>query len=101
MHFQSGFLGREHEANCYRQIGSIRPDAHLKFPAYCYILGDCIYSNGYPFIPPYKVTDIICQTRAVNVQGGSSTGYIGDKDYLLEIKTLKIIGSVYRHPRWN
>jgi len=25
----------------------------------CYILGDCIYSNGYPVITPYKVTDII------------------------------------------
>jgi hypothetical protein len=60
-----------------------------------------MHSNGYPFIPPYKVTDIIRQPRAVNVQGGSSTGYIGDKDYLLEIKTLKIIGSLYRHPRWN
>jgi len=31
----------------------------------CYILGDCIYSNGDPVITPYKVTDIIRQPRAV------------------------------------
>ena len=63
---QSGFLGRhENDANFHRQIGSIGPNAHLKFPADCYILGDCIYSNGYPVITPYKVTDIIRQPRAV------------------------------------
>ena len=65
VHVQSGFLGHENDANCYRQIGSIGPDAHLKFHANCYILGDCIYSNGYPVITPYKVTDIIRQPRAV------------------------------------
>ena len=65
VHVQSGFLGHENDANCYRQIGSIGPDAHLKFTANCYILGDCIYSNGNPVITPYKVTDMIPQPRAV------------------------------------
>ena len=63
-HVQSGFLGHENGANGNRQIGSIGPDTHLKFPANCYILGDSNYSNGYPVITPYKVTDIIRQPRA-------------------------------------
>jgi hypothetical protein len=37
VHVQSGFLGHENDANCYRQIGSIRPDAHLKFPAVTFL----------------------------------------------------------------
>ena len=61
VHVQSGFLGHENDANCCRQIGSIGPDAHLKCPDNCYILGDCIYLSGYPVITPYKVTDIIDQ----------------------------------------
>jgi hypothetical protein len=65
VHVQSGFLGHENDANCYRQIGSIGPDAHLKFSVNCYILGDCIYSNGYHVLTPYNVTDIIRQPRAV------------------------------------
>ena len=65
VHVQSGFLGHENDANCYRQIGSIGPDAHLKVSPNCYILEDCIYSNGNPVISPYKVTDIIRQPRAV------------------------------------
>jgi len=32
------------------------------------------------------------------VQSASSTGYIGDEEYLLDINTFKIIGSLYRHP---
>jgi hypothetical protein len=47
------------------QIGSIGPNAHLKCPDNCYILGDCIYPNCYPVITPYKVTDIIRQPRAI------------------------------------
>jgi hypothetical protein len=34
---QSGFLGPEIDTNCYRQIGSIGPDAHLKFPAVAFL----------------------------------------------------------------
>ena len=37
VHVQSGFLGHENEANCYRQIGSIGPHAHLKCPAVTFL----------------------------------------------------------------
>jgi hypothetical protein len=62
--FEITFVAKKDE-NCYRQIGSIGPDAHLKCPDNCYILGYCIYPNGYPVITPYKVTDIIRQPRAI------------------------------------
>jgi hypothetical protein len=32
------------------------------------------------------------------VQGGSSRGYIGEEEHLLDINTFNIIGSLYRHP---
>ena len=63
--FNLDFLDTKKDANCYRLIGSIAPDAHLKCPDNCYILGDCIYPTGYPVITPYKVTDIIRQPRAI------------------------------------
>jgi hypothetical protein len=37
VHVQSGFLGHENDANCYRQIGSIGPHAHLKCPAVTFL----------------------------------------------------------------
>ena len=63
--FNLDFLVTKKDANCYLQIGSIGPDAHLKCPDNCYILGDCIYPNCYPVITPYKVTVIIRQPRAI------------------------------------
>jgi len=37
VHVQSGFLGHENDANWYRQIRSIGPDAHLKFSAVTFL----------------------------------------------------------------
>ena len=37
VHVQSGFLGHENDANCHRQIGSIEPDAYLKFPSVTFL----------------------------------------------------------------
>ena len=52
VHVQSGFLGHENDANCYRQIETTGQDAPLQFPDNCYILGDFIYQKWLPCYNP-------------------------------------------------
>ena len=61
VHVQSGFLGHENDANCYRQI-----EMHLcNFLINVIFLENLFTKNGYPVITPYKSTDKIRTPRAV------------------------------------
>ena len=63
-HVQSGFLSHEKGRKLLspNRFHWTRRTSEISC---CYILGDCIYSNGDPVITPYKVTDIIRQPRAI------------------------------------
>ena len=63
-----------------------------------WLLGDCIYPNGYPVITPYKVTDIIRQPWAIK-HARWKFNRLHHRRRVLDIKIFKIIGSFYRYPR--
>ncbi|CAC5418870.1 unnamed protein product [Mytilus coruscus] len=101
-----GFLGHDNDANAYHRIGPIGPGDALDFPPQCYILADSIYPNGYPLVTPFKSVEIIRQTRAekrfrrkFNILHRNRRVYV--EHVIKEIKTFKVIGSLFRHPRWK
>ncbi|CAC5413927.1 unnamed protein product [Mytilus coruscus] len=100
------FLGHDNDANAYHRIGPIGPGDALDFPPQCYILADSIYPNGYPLVTPFKSVEIIRQTRAekrfrrkFNILHRNLRVYV--EHVIKEIKTFKVIGSLFRHPRWK
>ncbi|CAC5385214.1 unnamed protein product [Mytilus coruscus] len=106
MSFGIRFLGHDNDANAYHRIGPIGPGDALDFPPQCYILADSIYPNGYPLVTPFKSVEIIRQTRAekrfrrkFNILHRNRRVYV--EHVIKEIKTFKVIGSLFRHPRWK
>jgi hypothetical protein len=76
VHVQSGFLGHENDANWYRQIGFIGPDAHLKFSAVTFL--ETVFIC--PFWCHYSTVDPNCQS-----QKGI---WIGHLDFLTFVETV-------------
>ena len=103
-HVHSGFLGHQNDAGRYQQIGPIEPGQHWDFPAHCYLLADGIYPNEHPLVTAYKSAEIVQRKQCVNIIDVylfHRQGRVYVEHVIKEIKTYKIIGSLYRHPRWQ
>ncbi|CAC5407160.1 unnamed protein product [Mytilus coruscus] len=102
----SGFLGHNNDAFCYQQIRQIGPGLENDFPAHCFILADSIYPNAPPLVTPFKSTDIVRRPRLeqkrqrkFNLLHGKRRVYV--EHVIKELKTFRVIGALYRHPRWE
>ena len=101
----SGFFGHENDTGTYRQIGHIGPGQHLDFPADCFLLADGINPNKHPLVTAYKSEFVRRppreqrRRRKLNLLHRQRRVYV--EHVTKEIKTNKIIGSLYRHPRWE
>jgi hypothetical protein len=77
----------------------------LDFPADIYILGDAIYPCEYPVITPYRGRDIIRQPARRQRKRRKYKRLHGHRIYvehvMKELNTVRVIGSIYRHPRWE
>jgi hypothetical protein len=78
----------------------------LDFPADIYILGDAIYPCEYPVMTPYRGSDIFRQPargqrqrRKYNRLHRQHGIYV--EHVMKELKTVRVIGSIYRHLRWE
>jgi hypothetical protein len=99
-------LGHENDAATFNQLPNIGPGEDLCFPDNCCILGDSIYPNRYPVVTPYRANQIARQQpreqrrrRKFNRQLRRYRIYV--EHVIKEIKTFRVIGSLYRHPRWE
>ncbi|XP_071146166.1 uncharacterized protein [Mytilus edulis] len=102
----SGFLGHNNDAFCYQQIRQIGPGLENDFPAHCFILADSIYPNAPPLVTPFKCTDIVRRPRLeqkrkrkFNLLHRKRRVYV--EHVIKELKTFRVIGGLYRHPRWE
>ncbi|VDI45215.1 Hypothetical predicted protein [Mytilus galloprovincialis] len=106
VYVHSGFLGHENDAHAYRQFGPIGPGQLMDFPNNCYILADSIYPNEYPLVTPFKSVDIVRaprreqrRRRKFNALHRKRRVYV--EHIMKEFKTFRVVGSLYRHPRWQ
>ncbi|CAC5415220.1 unnamed protein product [Mytilus coruscus] len=102
----SGFLGHNNDAFCYQQIRQIGRGLENDFPAHCFILADSIYPNAPPLVTPFKSTDIVRRPRLeqkrkrkFNLLHRKRRVYV--ENVIKELKTFRVIGTLYRHPRWE
>ena len=101
-HVHSGFLGHQNDAGRYQQIGPIEPGQHWDFPAHCYLLAGGIYPNEHPSVTAYTSAEIVQRKQCVNnvdVYLLHKQGSVYVEHVIKEIKTYRIIDSLYRHPR--
>ncbi|VDI80370.1 Hypothetical predicted protein [Mytilus galloprovincialis] len=105
-YIHGGFLGHDNDAFAYQQIKPIGPGLELDFPNNCFILADSIYPNNIPLVTPYKSLEILRQPqqerrrrRKFNCMHRKRRVYV--EHVIKELKTFKVIGSLYRHPRWE
>ncbi|CAC5397737.1 unnamed protein product [Mytilus coruscus] len=73
---------------------------------HCFILADSIYPNAPPFVTPFKSTDIVRRPRLeqkrkrkFNLLHRKRRVYV--EHVIKELKTFRVIGALYRHPRWE
>ncbi|CAC5384042.1 unnamed protein product [Mytilus coruscus] len=102
----SGFLGHNNDAFCYQYIRQFGPGLENDFPVHCFILADSIYPNAPPLVTPFKSTDIVRRPRLeqkrkrkFNLLHRKRRVYV--EHVIKELKTFRVIGALYRHPRWE
>ncbi|CAC5415812.1 unnamed protein product [Mytilus coruscus] len=88
------------------QIKQIGPGLENDFPAHCFILADSIYPNAPPLVTPFKSTDIVRRPRLeqkrkrkFDLLHRKRRVYV--EHIIKELKTFRVIGALYRHPRWE
>ena len=101
---RSGFLGHQNDAQQYALLPSIGPGQELDFPRDCVILADKIYPNRQPIITPYKRHQLRQKPRRerrkckkLNTRMSACRVYV--EHVIRKLKSFKVIGSVWRHPR--
>lgn len=97
----SGYLGHANDSRCFQLLPNIGPMGPLHFPDDCYIVGDLAYPNRYPIVSPYTEREVRRgdrdRKREVNRMLRAKRIYV--EHIIKHLKTFRVIGSLYRHPR--
>lgn len=103
---ESGFKGRNNDAQIFRMMWSIGKEDNLNFPPNCQLLGlgDSIYPNRHPILTLYTTIQIRRQPRhrqrmmrQFNKRHRSKRCYVEHAIRL--VKIFRVIGTLYRQKR--
>ena len=102
----SAFLGHNNDAGCLLQMASIGVNGELPLPHNCYLLADKAYMNGHPFMVQYMRHElagipVVERHRRNIINRIISKKRVYAEHLIKELKIYRIIGILYRHPRWE
>ena len=94
---QAGFLGSTHNAVSFRLMEPVAPGRNLDLPPNVKLLSDKAYPDGGSLLTPVKAN----QMNLLNRRDRRRVKRRVKIEHIFkEVKTYKVIGQIWRHPRW-